>query len=464
MRSSRSDRWFAVLLAIMVFAGAVSGTSPVIADTALADPYIDQLAEAADTPTLSWGDCGDGFLCATAAVPLNYHHPNDEQIDLAVIKLPATDPGKRIGTLFVNFGGPGQSGVNRLRDRARWPWLFSDELRSRFDLVSWDPRGVARSATVNCFSSLAKESRFFASAPGLPVDAQREQDIFAWSEEFGERCEQRAGHILEHVSSTNTARDLELLRRAVGDTALDLPRHLVRHSAGSDLCQPVSRSRACDGVGRLVGLRRQCQRARLTRCHGPAGRQAGRRDRDGRDVRAVLERLFGGRSALRVLPGRSQRPSGPCSRRGLAGHLSARSTAAGGPTPRSSPTHWLGRRRIRNWLNCSNSYTTPVPRRRSSSTPLPAANRSLQIRATSRIWPTAKTPTPQSSAVTALCQPIPPCTAERHRRGPVRAGFRPNRRLQHDPVRVLAGPRRRPLHRPLEPAHVRADSGAEHQH
>ena len=93
----------------MVFAGAVSGTSPVIADIASADPYIDRLAEAADTPTLNWADCGDGFLCATAVVPLNYHHPNDEQIDLAVIKLPATDPGRRMGTLFVNFGGPGQS-------------------------------------------------------------------------------------------------------------------------------------------------------------------------------------------------------------------------------------------------------------------------------------------------------------------------------------------------------------------
>src|SRR5215475_13809377 len=86
---SRSDRWFAVLLAITVFAGAVSGMSSVIADTELADPYIDQLAEAADTPSLSWADCGDGCICATAAVPLNYHHPQDEQIDLAVIKLPA---------------------------------------------------------------------------------------------------------------------------------------------------------------------------------------------------------------------------------------------------------------------------------------------------------------------------------------------------------------------------------------
>jgi pimeloyl-ACP methyl ester carboxylesterase len=204
----------------MVCGGAVGGTSPAVADSRLADTYIDQLTEEADTPALDWADCDDGFYCATAIVPLDYHRPNDEQIHLAVIKLPASDPGRRIGTLFVNFGGPGQSGVNRLRDRARWPWLFSEELRSRFDLVSWDPRGVARSAPVNCFSSLAKKSRFFASAPGLPVDAQREPEILAWSEEYGQRCQQRAGRILEHVSSTNTARDLELLRRGVGDPAL----------------------------------------------------------------------------------------------------------------------------------------------------------------------------------------------------------------------------------------------------
>ena len=79
MRSSRSHSSFAVLLAIIVFAGAVSGTSPVIADIASADPYIDHLAEAADTPTLNWADCGDGFLCATAVVPLNYNRPSDEQ-------------------------------------------------------------------------------------------------------------------------------------------------------------------------------------------------------------------------------------------------------------------------------------------------------------------------------------------------------------------------------------------------
>ena len=411
MHSSRSHHSLAVFLAIMIFAGAVSGTSPVIADAGSADPYIDHLAEAADTPTLNWADCGDGFVCATAVVPLNYNRPNDELIDLAVIKLPATDPNRRMGTLFVNFGGPGQSGVNRLRDRARWPWLFSDDLRSRFDLVSWDPRGVSRSATVNCFSSAADQSRFFAWAPGLPVDAQREQDIFAWSEEFAERCEQRAGHILEHVSSSDTARDLELLRRAVGDTTLTY--HGISYGTQlgaiyANLFPGRVRAMVLDGSldfdGNVNGHGSEGATVPLDARQGVATAMAA----TSRSSCATVRRPVRAARSPQAIP----RPSGPSLRRGLAEHLSPRSTAAGGPTPRSSPTLWLGRRHTRNWLNCSSSYTTRVPRCRSSSTPLPAANRSLKIGATSRIWPTAKTPIPPSSALTAPCQPIPLCTAE----------------------------------------------------
>ena len=209
-----------VALVIVIGAGSLGAPSSAIADAGAADPYIDQLAEAAETPTLGWADCDDGFLCATAEVPLDYNLPRDEQIELAVIKLPATDPQNRIGTLFINFGGPGQSGVDRLRGRARWPWLFSEELRSRFDLVSWDQRGVARSAAVRCFPDAAEQWRFLVPSAGLPMDARGEQELFAWSKEFADRCEQQAGPIMNHASSANTARDLELLRRAVGDSSL----------------------------------------------------------------------------------------------------------------------------------------------------------------------------------------------------------------------------------------------------
>jgi pimeloyl-ACP methyl ester carboxylesterase len=206
--------------AVVIGTGSLGAASPALADTGSVDSSIDQLTEAADTPTVDWADCGDGFFCGTAQVPLDYNRSGDEQIDLALIKLPAADPDSRIGTLFINFGGPGQSGVERLRARARWPWLFSEELRSRFDLVSWDQRGVSRSAGVRCFSSELEQWQFLVPSPGLPADARGEQDLFTWAAEFAERCTAHAGPILDHASSANTARDLELLRRALGDPGL----------------------------------------------------------------------------------------------------------------------------------------------------------------------------------------------------------------------------------------------------
>ncbi|MGS2808653.1 alpha/beta hydrolase [Nocardia sp. MW-W600-9] len=196
------------------------GALTVPAPASAADPYVDPLAEAASTPGLQWSDCEDGFSCTWAQVPLDYRSPQGEQIELAVIKLPATDPGQRLGTLFVNFGGPGPSGVDRLRERARWPWLFSEELRARFDLVSWDPRSVSRSAPTSCFSSADEQETYFATFPGTPANAAEEPEFFARSADIAARCGESAGPILAHASTANTARDLELLRRAVGDAAL----------------------------------------------------------------------------------------------------------------------------------------------------------------------------------------------------------------------------------------------------
>ncbi|NUS53879.1 MAG: alpha/beta fold hydrolase, partial [Streptomycetaceae bacterium] len=185
-----------------------------------ADGLLDQRTEAAATPLLRWGDCGDGFRCATASVPLDYDQPRADPIDLAVIKLPAPDPAKRLGTLFVNFGGPGPSGVDRLRERGRWPWLFSAELRDRFDLVAWDSRAVARSAGARCFPTPHARQAYFGSVPEMPTDPGAEPAYFAKAAELAQLCRAGAGPILDHASTANTARDLELLRRAVGEPLL----------------------------------------------------------------------------------------------------------------------------------------------------------------------------------------------------------------------------------------------------
>lgn len=178
------------------------------------------LTPAADTPSLEWVDCGDRFQCSSARVPLDYRDPRGQQLELAVIKLPAAEPDRRIGTLFINFGGPGQSGVNRLRARARWPWLFSEELRARFDLVSWDSRGVGRSAAARCFSTAAEQEDWLESSPQIPLDSSSERPFMDRWRDFAARCAERAAAILDHASSANTARDLELLRRALSEVKL----------------------------------------------------------------------------------------------------------------------------------------------------------------------------------------------------------------------------------------------------
>ncbi|WP_051714453.1 alpha/beta fold hydrolase [Nocardia rhamnosiphila] len=207
------------VLALAVGAGVLGAPAPAVAEDGI-DPYLDRAAESADTPSLHWSDCQDGFQCATAQVPLDYNRPRDDRIDLAVIKLPATDPGRRIGTLFVHFGGPGASGVDRLRERGRWPWLFSEDLRARFDVVSWDSRAVSRSAPVRCFPTEDEQTAFLAAMPAMPAAPAEEPPFYDWSARFAERCAQQAGPILNHASTADTARDLDLLRRAVGDPLL----------------------------------------------------------------------------------------------------------------------------------------------------------------------------------------------------------------------------------------------------
>jgi pimeloyl-ACP methyl ester carboxylesterase len=174
-------------------------------------------------PTLAWQACPapeqKGFLCATARVPLDHRQPSGASIELAVIKHPAQAGARRIGTLFFNPGGPGGAGTD---DLPAWLSRFPAELRARFDLVSWDPRGIGRSTAVQCFRSAEEEQRFLAQAPvGFPVGRRETAAWIDVYDRFAARCARRVGELLRHVSTADTARDLDLLRRAVGEPALN---------------------------------------------------------------------------------------------------------------------------------------------------------------------------------------------------------------------------------------------------
>jgi pimeloyl-ACP methyl ester carboxylesterase len=121
-------------------------------------------------PSLAWKACAKkaqrGFDCATARAPLDHDRPAGRRIRLAVIRHVATDSANRIGTIFFNPGGPGGAGTE---DLPHWYRLFPASLRARFDLVSWDPRGVGASTAVQCFRSDRREARFLgAGAAAFP--------------------------------------------------------------------------------------------------------------------------------------------------------------------------------------------------------------------------------------------------------------------------------------------------------
>src|SRR5215217_1255575 len=179
---------------------------------------------AAAAPALAWKPCAEpaqrGFQCATLRVPLDYDDPGRRTIRLAVIRRQATHRRHRIGTLFFNFGGPGAAGTLVLPLAG----AITEALRARFDIASWDPRGVGGSTAVHCFASPEAEGAFLDDmvvSLSFPVGSA---EMGAWLGRYQQlyrRCGRRSGHLLRHVSTADTARDLDLLRRAVGDRRLN---------------------------------------------------------------------------------------------------------------------------------------------------------------------------------------------------------------------------------------------------
>ncbi|WP_163566899.1 alpha/beta fold hydrolase [Fodinicola feengrottensis] len=122
--------------------------------------------------------------------------------------------------MVTNFGGPGADGYRSLRKFARTA-TFPQAVRDRFDLVSFDPRGIGRSTPINCFSSDAEQQAYFSQLPNFPdLNRAAELRFYRQAAELSRRCEQHAGPLLAHMSTANVARDLDRLRQALGDDRL----------------------------------------------------------------------------------------------------------------------------------------------------------------------------------------------------------------------------------------------------
>lgn len=170
------------------------------------------------TPKLAWTPCYEYAECATVRLPLDYDEPHGATTEVAVLRVKARDQQRRIGSLFVNPGGPGGSGTEMALAA---PYFLGDELLDRFDVVGFDPRGVAASTQVRCFRSPQEQAGALAGMNvSFPWTAAEEQAYVASVRAFGRACSTTGRPLTGALSTAEVARDMDVLRRAVGDRKL----------------------------------------------------------------------------------------------------------------------------------------------------------------------------------------------------------------------------------------------------
>jgi pimeloyl-ACP methyl ester carboxylesterase len=181
------------------------------------------------------------------AVPLDYGNPGGPQIGIAVQRRPARDPAHRIGSLVLNPGGPGDSGIDNMAKQLR---ILTAGLQNRFDIVEFDPRGVERSSPVHCQASVSPGTFPTQVDPVPQTDAAR-QKLDESNRQYASDCVKYSGNVLPYVGTDNVARDLDRIREVVGDPQLTFMGQSYGTYLGlvyADLFPTRVRALALDGV------------------------------------------------------------------------------------------------------------------------------------------------------------------------------------------------------------------------
>jgi pimeloyl-ACP methyl ester carboxylesterase len=169
------------------------------------------------TQEVRWEPCEGTFSCAMVEVPLDYSDPGRSSIDIAAIRADAT--GEAQGTILVNPGGPGASGVNIVKDSL--DYVASDRLREDYDILGFDPRGVSRSSAVKCYTDAEADAARQESYPSDATDDELMALMVADAKEYADLCAQRTGELLGFVDTESAARDMDILRAVVSDEKLN---------------------------------------------------------------------------------------------------------------------------------------------------------------------------------------------------------------------------------------------------
>lgn len=214
---------------ILLLSGCTTSLFPSVATTskptgervpAAVAPYYHQ--------SLAWKNCGTNRQCATATVPMDWAHPSKAtDITLALTRASAT--GNRLGSLFVNPGGPGASGWDLVHNDL--DFAVSKTLQKSYDVIGWDPRGVGRSTPVTCYDAKGLDE-FIYGVPKNPVNSPAwVTEVTNQAKDFAAACLKNTGPALEFVDTQSTVHDLDMLRAVVGDAKLNY----LGYSYGSDI-------------------------------------------------------------------------------------------------------------------------------------------------------------------------------------------------------------------------------------
>ncbi|MBE8525571.1 alpha/beta fold hydrolase [Amycolatopsis sp. H6(2020)] len=218
-------RAFALVGALVAGVGLAgpAGTAAAAEDTAV------KPAAVGATPAVAWGTCASDVLagvpadqikfysCARYRVPIDHDNASLGTIDIVLLKRAARTPDKRVGSLFLNPGGPGGSGLTM---PIAGPAIFQPQVLDRFDLIGFDPRGVGASNPLRCFTTQEDADEVFGTMIGVPLSRAEISGTLAGYRDYGRFCKNNAGSLLNHMSTKDVVRDLDRLRAAVGDQKL----------------------------------------------------------------------------------------------------------------------------------------------------------------------------------------------------------------------------------------------------
>ena len=213
--------------------GSTGGSTASTTGASASRTSVPQGLESFYNQDIDWQDCSDGtspFQCGTVTVPLDYNNPGGRTITIALKKLPASDSNAEHGSLFINPGGPGVSGIQTLETQAT---ALPEELRAGYDIVGFDPRGVGQSTPITCWTDEDISQALTDAQNGKTPDivpsntasskSLSAQDKMDRGAADAAACAQHSEvpELLDHVGTRNVARDLDVLRATSGDATLN---------------------------------------------------------------------------------------------------------------------------------------------------------------------------------------------------------------------------------------------------